>query len=300
MEITEHNLEKFRSWMLDRGRSTGTAALYVSNLKSCAKEDRLIRRLVSGRLSPNSLRTNVAALRAWAKFTKNTDMTESLQDLRLPPPRRLTTKQPLELEQWRDVVRHMQVCRMRNEAMRQVLLIMAIRGLRCSDVLRIQRTDTTKAVATGKLIYEGKGRKRIEISAAPIVAQLRELARFEDWGRVRDLISSSKNPEVARVMVYRAAKRTAAKVDILNMSPHRYRHTFATNYLNQLAGDPNAIVKLQRYMGWESMETAARYVSAVSQEELDTIGAGLVSGLLKAPPDGPPKRKRSPSRASQR
>jgi integrase len=284
MEITEHNLAKFRSWVLDRGRSIGTAALYVSNLKSCAKDRQLTRRLVAGRLAPNSLRTNMAALRAWAKFSKNPEMAEVLKDIRLPPARRLTTKQPLDLEQWREVIQHMQTCSMRNEAMRQVLLIMAIRGLRCSDVLRMQNADVQRALATGKLVYEGKGRKRMEISAEPIRAQLRELADFSDWERVRDLISASDNPEVARVMVYRAAKRTAAKVDIANMSPHRYRHTFATNYLNQLAGDPNAIVKLQRYMGWESMETAARYVSAVSQDELDNIGAGLVSGLLKAPP----------------
>ncbi|HWN69178.1 MAG TPA: site-specific integrase [Haliangium sp.] len=283
MEITEHNLAKFRSWVLDRGRSSGTAALYVSNLKSCAKDRQLTRRLVAGRLAPNSLRTNMAALRAWAKFSKNPEMAEVLKDIRLPPARRLSTKQPLDLEQWREVIRHMQTCSMRNEAMRQVLLIMAIRGLRCSDVLRMRSDDVLRALATGKLVYEGKGRKRMEISAEPIRKQLRELAVFQDWERVRDLISASKNPEVARVMVYRAAKRTAAKVDIINMSPHRYRHTFAANYLSQLAGDPNAIVKLQRYMGWESMETAARYVSAVSQDELDNIGAGLVSGLLKAP-----------------
>lgn len=281
MEITDRNLGKFKMWLLERGRAEGTADAYITNLRSCAADTKgLTHRLVAGRLAPNTLRTNLAALRAWAVFAEDPQFHKRLGDIRLPPARRIHTKQPLEVTELRRVIQHIRTCRMGNEAMRQVILIMAIRGFRCGDVLRLRRTEVLRALSTGKLVYEGKGRKRIEFSAEPFRAQLQALADMTNWERVRDLITTSANPKVASVKVWRAARRTAKKIGIADMNPHRYRHTFATRYLEQLRGDPNAIVKLQKYMGWESMNTAARYVDAVSQDELDEIGAGLVSGLL--------------------
>lgn len=288
MEISEQNVEEFRLWVLGRGRSEGTAALYVTNLRSCAAEPKgLTYRLVAGKLAPNSLRTNLAALRAWAKFSEDAQLAKRLNDILLPPARRLRTKLPLELEQLREVVKHLRTCRMRNEALRHVLLVMALRGLRSGDVLRLRRDDVVKALATGKLEYEGKGRKRMQIDARPIREQLEALATMTGWSQVRDLVcvGKAKGGKAASrapsTKVWRAARRTAKKAGIADMNPHRYRHTFATNFLKQLQGDPNALVKLQRYMCWESLSTAARYVDAVSQDELDNLGNALVADVLR-------------------
>lgn len=285
MDISDQNLQKFREWLIGRGRVPGTADLYLSNLRSCAADPGgLTHRLVGGDLSPNSLRTNLAALRAWAKFGRDSDLQMQLADMRLPPARRLRTKAPLSLEEWRKVIRHIKVCKMTcrtsKEAVRQVILIIAIRGLRAGDVLRLRRTEVVRSLDSGKLAFEGKGRKRQEFSAIPIRDQLQALADMPKWTRVRDLVSDSKNISVLRQKIRRATIHTARHVGIKEMNPHRYRHTFATNYLAQLKGDPNAIVKLQYYMGWESMETAARYVSHISHDELDLIGAGLISEVL--------------------
>ncbi len=282
MEISDKNLDEFRIWLQERGRSDDTASLYISNLRSCEADKKgLTHRLVAGKLAPNSLRTNLAALRAWARYSDDTKLSKRLSDIRLPPARRVRVKLPLEVVEWKKVIKHIQTCRMTNEAMRQVLLMMAIRGFRSGDILRMKRSEMEAALSSGKLIYEGKGRKQIEFAAAPIRPQLEALVEFEDWERVRDLISTSDNPKIASKKVWRAARRTAHKVGVFKMNPHRYRHTFATNYLKELKGDPQAILKLQKYMGWESMNTAARYVDSVSQDELDVIGAGLVSGLLE-------------------
>jgi len=282
MEITDRNLDKFKVWLLERGRTEGTADAYATNLRSCAADRKgLTHRLVAGALSPNTLRSNLAALRAWALYIEDPKLGKRLGDIRLPPARRIHTKQPLALDTLRTLIKHLQVCKMPSEAMRQVLLIMAIRGFRSGDVLRLRRTEILRALDTGKLIYEGKGRKRIEFAARPFRAQLEALSQITGWNRVRELIAKSDNPKVASVKVWRAARRAASEVGIADMNPHRLRHTFATRYLEQLGGDPNAIIKLQKFMGWESMNTAARYVDAVSQDELDAIGAGLVSGLLE-------------------
>jgi integrase len=279
VDVTVKNLQDFRMWMLERGRSEGTADLYITNIKTCAADRKgMTARLVGGKLAPNTLRSNLASLRAWARYSKDTDMQARLGDIRLPPARRVSSKPPLELEQWKRVVVHLQTCKI-DEAMRQVLLIMALRGMRCGDVLRMTKTEVQRAVDTGKLVYEGKGRKRIEFSARPLMAPLRALAAMPGWVRVRDLIA--KRPATAKMKVWRCSRRTAKQVGIKEFNPHRYRHTFATNYLKQLAGDPNAIIKLQKYMAWESMSTAARYVDSVSQTQLDAVGDELISDLLR-------------------
>lgn len=282
MEISDKNLQKFRTWLQERGRVDGTADLYCHNLRSCnADKKGLTRRLVAGDLAPNSLRTNLAALRAWALYTKDQPLRERLSDIRLPPARRVKAKQPIALDDWRKVIRHLQGSKLRcSDPMRQVLLIMAIRGLRSGDVLRLKRTEIVRALSTGKLVYEGKGRKRMEVSAEPLRAQFEALAALQRWERVRDLISESSDPRVLRNKVGRAARSTAREVGVLEVNPHRFRHTFATQYLMRLKGDPNALIKLKQYMGWESIATASRYVDNVSQGELDDIGAALIGGLL--------------------
>ena len=287
MEISPANLQKFRTWILGRGRSEGTADLYVTNLKQCAEDPKgLTHRLVSS-LSPNTRRTNLAALFAWAKFAKDRELRDELEEIRLPPARRVNPKVPHTPDEWKKFVGHLRTCRIRQrdrdvngDAMRQVLLIIAIRGLRCGDVLRIRRSDVIKSLDSGVLSYVGKGAKRHEISAAPIRAQLEELANIPAWDRMGELVSTGKTRRAAGRKAARQLASIAKKIGIKNVYPHRFRHTFAISFLEQLKGDPNALVKLTQFMGWESVQTAARYVSHVSQEQLDTIGAGIVAGLL--------------------
>jgi integrase len=282
MEATDGNLKRFRTWMVERGRVDGTADLYVGNVRSCAADPRgITNRLVSRKLAPNTMRCNLAALRAWAVFSKDTELRDRLADLKLPPARRVRIKEPLGIGDWRKVVRQIKTCPMRSEGLRQAVLLIAIRGFRSGDVLRMRRSDMVRAVDTGNLAYEGKGRKRTVIAAGPVMEQLKALVAIPRWETVRDLVSTSTIDRVVRQKIWRESRRVAKSVGVPEMNPHRFRHTFATNYLKELKGDPNAIVKLQKYMGWESMATAARYVDRVSQDELDAIGAGLVSGLLE-------------------
>lgn len=282
MEINEKNLTAFRKWLAQRGRSDGTADLYAYNLASCASDRKgLTNRLVARKLSPNSLRTNRAALRAWALFSGDDELRKRVNDIRLPPARRVRTKEPLDRATWTKTIAHLESSKEVPIALRHVILIMAKRGMRVSDVLRIQRDAVKRAISSGKLAYEGKGRKRIEISANPIMAELEALNEFWDWDKVGDLVSDGEGPRAAARRVWRHSRRSGAKAGVLEMNPHRYRHTYATNFLAELQGDPNAIVKLQRFMGWESMNTAARYVDHIEQDELDAVGDRLAAGLKK-------------------
>jgi integrase len=282
LQISPKNLAAFRIWLLERGRSDDTAELYVLNLRSCAAHPKgLTYRLIAGILAPNTARTNLASLRSWATFSEDAPLLKRLGDLKLPPARRMRTKPALGAETWRRVVQHLRTCKMRPEPMRNVLLIMAIRGFRSGDVLRMRRTEIVRARETGRLEYEGKGRKRIQVDAGPIREQLEALAQIKGWDRVRDLLGKGTSRRGISRKVWRAAIRSAKAAGVPEMNPHRYRHTFATRFLEELRGDPNAIVKLQKYMAWESMGTAARYVDSVSMDELDKVGAGLVANLLR-------------------
>jgi integrase len=304
LNISENNLQRFRAWVLARGRVPGTADLYVTHLRLAAADHLgLTHRVIAGELAPNTIHGVMASLRAWAMFSKDKDLSDILEDVRLPPARRVRRKLPLARDQWRSVIRQIQTYplaqdRLGNDAMRQVLLIMALRGMRSGDILRLKKTEIRRALDSGKLSYEGKGRKRMEFTVAPIRGPLQALSEHPgSWERVRDLVSRSSNPKVASVRVWRAAKRTARQAGIPDLNPHRFRHTFATMFLGELAGDPNAIVKLQKHMGWENVATAARYVDEVSQDHLDEIGARLVGDLAQpAPmvnPARPRKRRRS-------
>lgn len=281
MQIAPGTLAKFDAWLHTRGRSEGTRRVYANHLRRSAADERgLVHRLLGRELAPNSQRTAKAALAAWARFSGDTELAEQLKDLRLPPARRMKAKIPLELEAWRRFVQHVSQVKMRNEPLRHVELIIAKRGIRCSDVLRMTRQDITDAVSTKVLVFEGKGRKRTRFAAAPILEHLKALSEIKHWKHVSDLISSG-SPRAALTRVERSVRRHAKALEIPDVFPHRFRTTYATSFLKALQGDPQALIKLQRHMDWESLATAARYADAVDAGELDVIGAGVTDSLTR-------------------
>lgn len=281
MEITASTLGKFENWLIGRGRVEGTARVYKNHLrKSSAEVLGLTARLVDADLSPNTRRTNLAALAAWAKFSRDAELRAQLDDIRLPPARRVKAKIPLELEAWRQFVQHVMNAKTRHEAIRHVILIIAIRGIRCSDVLRMTRKYLKSAVATKVLVFEGKGRKITRFAAGPVMDQITALTAMKGWDRVYDLVTTGSE-RAALTRVERAVKRYALEANIADVFPHRFRTTYATAFLRRLQGDPQALIKLQRHMDWESLATAARYADAVDADSLDEIGAGLTDALTR-------------------
>lgn len=282
LRLTEANLAKFTTWMLARGRLDDTARIYCSHLRGCAADPRGITHRLLGSLAPNTKRTNLAALAAWAKFSKDKELEEILDAIRLPPARRVTAKHPIEVADWKKIIVHLRTSKMptRDHALRHVMVIVAIRGLRCSDALRIRKKEILTAITTGTLSFEGKGRKRTEFSAAPFKNELVYLSKMDgDWEYLRDLVSSS--PRGAANRMGRRMKAEAKKVGVAGVYPHRFRRTYATNFLQQLQGDPRAILKLQRHMNWESLNTAAAYADFIDDGQLDQVGGKMVDDLLK-------------------
>jgi len=282
MEITDKNLVKFSAWMVGRGRDEGTARIYCSHLRQSAAHPKGLTHRLIGSLAPKTKRTNLAALAAWAKFSKDDDLRDTLEEIRLPPPRRVTPKFPLAVEQWKRLVTHLRTAKMpqRDYTLRHVMVIVAIRGLRCSDALRIRKREITAALASGKLAFTAKGGKRTEFAAAPMRTELEALSKVPGtWDALSEIVSKTARGAANRV--WRRMKSEAEKLDIAGVHPHQLRRTYATNFLEQLQGDPRAIIKLQKHMNWESLATAASYADAVDAGELDQVGGKMVEDLLR-------------------
>jgi site-specific recombinase XerC len=288
LTITDAKVTEFGNWLARRGRSPVTIRAYRVCLLQCAKTRSLTDRLVGDVLAPKSKRLNKAALAAWAKYTKDGDLKNDLDDVRLPPPSRLRPKIPLVTADWQRLVRHVEAHDRMPVHEKACVLIMARRGLRVADVLRIERKHAQRALATGRFSYSAKGSKRIEISAAPIRAALESLVNAGKWTTVVDLFDvSGPTPEdtmkLCSQRVRRAIARCGKDLELDDVHPHRLRRSYATFFLQQHHGDPQAMVKLVEHMAWSGIAVAAGYVDGVSAADLDRIGAEMIDDLLEGP-----------------
>jgi integrase len=77
-----------------------------------------------------------------------------------------------------------------------------------------------------------------------------------------------------------AFDKIAADVGIepSDLYAHRFRHTYATHFLQEMDKDPEALFKLQQQMGWAKLDTAMNYLRRSRREELDQVETKLLSG----------------------
>lgn len=271
----DNELERFRAWIVGRGRETETADGYVYDVRSCLESKHLTDRLIDRDLAPKTRRRMVAAMRSWATFTKDADLLLLLRDIKLPPSKRKTPRQPLPASDWHELVRAVEESRLR-PAIKAVLLIVCIRGIRVGDVLRLRRKEVEQALRTGRLVLEAKGGTRQDFTAKPMLEGLELLAEQPGrWERVEELISPDTEHmrKAARRRVHRALRRIAKGIglDPTEIYPHRMRRTYAVEFLRAMRGDPEAMQKLVKQMGWLNAGTAFEYTDHVASEQLDEI-----------------------------
>lgn len=275
---TEAKLQDFEQWMCRRGRQFDTAHQYARKVDLCFDDRRgLTTRLTSDDLSPMSRRQNLAALRSWAKFAKDGTLRDRLDDIKLPPPERVLEKTPLSGDEWSamidalarvDLEPHLHAC----------VEMICIRGFRVGDVVRIGRAPIQQALRTGRLIYRAKGNRRLNWPSAPFDHCLRLFSESKRWNQVCDLVTprgrDDRRWKNARLKVQRAFPAVVAEagLPIGTVTPHRLRRTYATHYLAQVGGRAD---KLQKHMGWASLQTAMMYVDHDEGDELELEAAAM-------------------------
>lgn len=277
--MTGAQIDEFHKWLINRGRDPTTADVYVTHVTLAMEDADPIRgRLLNKSLSPNTRHLALAALRSWAKYTNDMALRETLDDIRLPPARRVTVKKPLsrvELKRFIEAFDDQE-----DAPLKAVVGLMLKRGLRVGDVLRIRREEITNALRTNVLSFVAKGNKTLEFGVTRAFKDcLVILADQPKYGRVKDLLSNSQGTEAqklgaAKMNVRRYLKEIAsdAGIDPTEVYPHRLRRTVATYFLEKVGGD---LTKLKAWLQWESIATAASYADYHTREELDEAGEKL-------------------------
>ena len=288
--MSDPTVEDFQAWLTRRGRER-SAAQYgrVVRLYLDDSED-FEGKISNRRYSPNYRRHLAACLRSWAKFTKDNDLRDWLDELKLPAAVPRDVREPFERDQWFAILDEIDGADYLNPPVKAVCLIVATRGIRVGDTVRLQRREIQQAIKTGILTFEAKGERRMRFSAAPVADYLRDLLDME-WGnrkRVRDLISprsadGDKAQANAGNIVRDGFDQVAEAVGIPSedLYPHKFRHTYATHFLGELEGDPEAVIKLKEQMGWARLDTALNYLRRSRQGELDQVEQSLFANRKK-------------------
>lgn len=280
MAATDRDLGKFREYLEEFGLSDGTLDTYLAVTKRAMEEGGWIPRL-KGDLAPKSKRLVRAAARHWADWKGDGALREALKRLRLPAPRRKSAKVPLSLEEHRQILRQTSRDTELGEAGQAVVVMMAYRGFRLGDVLRMRRVEIVSALSTGVLAFEAKGGRRLEFTVLSSFRPCLEvLVAQPKWSRVEDLVSPGAAPgksrrKAASKKIQRALTRIATSLGIDGVYPHRLRRTYSVEYLRANKGDPEAIVKLVDQMQWASINTAMEYVNHSRAAERDRVAETL-------------------------
>lgn len=278
--VTTRQLADFEAHLLDFGRSEGTAKGYVHDVRKAYRCGGPVKRLNNDELAPKTRQRILASMRAWAKWREDGALLTKLERLRLPPADRTTEKIPLSREHWLALIHHLDESPKIYGPVRAALLLMATRGLRRGDTLRIRRDNVTRALKNGTLVYRAKGNRNMHIRVLSTYRRaLEKFHTYKHWERVSLLISpKASDPHDA------AGKRVARTLDHCGVAiglepgdlyPHRLRRTYATLYLQQLGDAPDAVVRLQQHMGWRSLATAMQYVDHARGIELDDVAEAM-------------------------
>ena len=272
--VTDDDLRAFQAWLVDQGLASTTADMYTHDARSAAA-DGFRDRLRDEALAPKTRHRILAAGRQWAKFREDNELATVLSTFRLPPARRKNAKVPVARDQLFKIVDELPKADYLDPPMRAVIGLLACRGFRVSDVLRIQRDELAQAKETGMLVYLAKGRRRLEFGFIKTWAH-HAIALAEtpgDWIRVEDLLCPSSDPKSKRKSAVRAVQRAlnklALRCEIPKVYPHRLRRTYAVEYLKHQKDDPEALLKLTQHMQWADEATALQYVNHVRGRELD-------------------------------
>lgn len=246
--------------------------------------------MTSREMSPNYRRHLIACVRVWAQYSGDGDLLVKMGDIKRPPAIPKEAREPLELDEWFTIREAIEEDKSISDAKRNVCSLIAVRGIRCGDVLRLTKKNLFRALETGTLAFESKSERWLKFNTQPLEPYLRGLLachwhKEDKW--VRNLVCPGSLPSKCQESAGREIRKIFDLIaENLEMNPedlyaHRFRHTYATLFLQQMEGDPEAIFKLQQQMGWARLDTASNYLRRGRRKELDEIESRLLSGRKK-------------------
>jgi len=147
---------------------------------------------------------------------------------------------------------------------RAIILLLLDTGIRSSELcsLRIHHTDLTNR----HILVMGKGSKErmLPFCSRTGRALWRYLATRQDDSANEYLFLTDNDTPFVRDHLRKTLWRIGQRASVSGAGVHRFRHTFAINFLRN-GGDPYS---LQRLLGHSTMEMVLRYLS-IAQADLD-------------------------------
>lgn len=269
--LHKDSLEEFLEWMKKAGYKPGSIATYRSVLSSFLDIPDVMKKLSDSKLAPKTRHTHFSVLRSYADWSKDEILLDQLKGFRrrLPSARRKTPRPPLSPKHLVAVRESLNF----DKPVDLVIGLMATRGFRVGDVVRLRREEVETGVVTKTLSYEAKKGQRLEWGTGLFWEPLETLWNLAEagdpWEQVADVIAKGDDAETRRVnarwQVEHRCKQIGEQLGI-PLYPHRLRRTIALNYLEAVSGD---ITKLMKWMGWQNIATAYTYVDHVDRGELE-------------------------------
>jgi len=150
------------------------------------------------------------------------------------------------------------------ERMRAILLMLLDTGLRVGEItgLKLLQVDNRNQ----RIQLMGKGAKERSVPFSPRTAQAlwRYLSTRPDAESSEPLFSTYNKRKIDATQLAKSLKALGAKAGVHNVHPHRFRHTFAIQYLRN-GGDPYT---LQKLLGHSTLDMVKKYL-ALAQIDID-------------------------------
>jgi site-specific recombinase XerD len=149
---------------------------------------------------------------------------------------------------------------------RAIILILLDTGMRASELCNLEIRDfdqRNKRIS----IRSGKGGKdrSVYVGATTAAAIWKYLAGRKDAYLNDPLFASELGYPISRGALLKSITHTGQRAGVLNAHPHRFRHTFAIQFLR--AG--GNVYTLQRLLGHSTMDMVKTYLHLADQDDSD-------------------------------
>lgn len=145
-----------------------------------------------------------------------------------------------------------------------IILLLLDTGIRATELCELAFPDVD--FRNSRIKVFGKGSKERSIPFSPRTGQAlwkyAATRKQDSFGDTFFLTDESR--PLDRTQLYHRLEAIAGRAGVPQFNPHRFRHTFAINYLRN-GGDPYT---LQILLGHSSMDMVSRYL-AIAQADLD-------------------------------
>lgn len=140
---------------------------------------------------------------------------------------------------------------------RAMLLVLVDTGCRASEFCSLSQSNVDLSTRRIKLMGKGRKERIIPFSTRTAAALFKHMSTMDEN-------AGAKIFPFNRDTLLKHIKRIGKRAGVSDCHPHRFRHTFATNFL-RFGGSP---LELQDILGHSSMEMVRRYVK-IANTDLD-------------------------------